>query len=634
MRSRSVFPPRESDRRPRHRADVLPRVWVALAAGAALWISAGNSLASAQETAVADPPADETSGDAVDATGGPDAPQPLDQPKTEVDPGQADLDEAVLKRIDADTGSKLEAVARLLESALAKGLGDENTEFAKQMLGSVQLQLGQGLFGAMMRGAGGDVGALRRKATEYLQKAVENDDQLVEAYVLIAQLNSPSLFPDADADLALDSINKAIELYEDDAKKRSGMLAMRAGFQEDPEQQLADLDKAIEIDPSNSVALDARVVLLFNDDKIDQAVEFYKQRLGDDPLNITVVAVATDKLMDADRDQEAIDLLTEILEKQSDTDLQEKIYRMRSRVHSKLQNQEAAIADLNKSWELRPGDPRKLIELSQRSLENEDLVAAKKYLNEAINLEPRIEQLPETILVEFWIASEEKRIPDAINAVEQLIKMQEGDEARQAIWREQLGRLYLVDDRPRQAIEVFDEILATQPENESVLRSRGDALLAIGRHADAIRDYEDALALLEASETGPASELQSTDVPAAEYAGILNNLAWVLATSPQDGVRDGRRSLELSLQAARLTDYNAAHILSTLAASYGELGDLQKAIEYSRRAIDLGEVEGNEQLDQLKLELESYREGQPWREKQDTEENQKPILSPEDLIDI
>ena len=35
----------------------------------------------------------------------------------------------------------------------------------------------------------------------------------------------------------------------------------------------------------------------------------------------------------------------------------------------------------------------------------------------------------------------------------------------------------------------------------------------------------------------------------------------------------------------------------------------------------------------LKMELDSYREGKPWREKQETEENVVPILSPEDLID-
>ena len=54
--------------------------------------------------------------------------------------GQSDLDEATVARIDAQSEKELETVAALLESALKKGLDDENASFAKKMLGSVLLQ--------------------------------------------------------------------------------------------------------------------------------------------------------------------------------------------------------------------------------------------------------------------------------------------------------------------------------------------------------------------------------------------------------------------------------------------------------------------------------------------------------------
>ena len=89
--------------------------------------------------------------------------------------------------------------------------------------------------------------------------------------------------------------------------------------------------------------------------------------------------------------------------------------------------------------------------------------------------------------------------------------------------------------------------------------------------------------------------------------------------------------------AAELSDFNEAHILSTLAAAYAEVGDFPKAIEWSTKSVDLGsgteEEEEHAQLDQLKKELDSYKAGKAWREKQETEENTVPILSPEDLID-
>ena len=128
----------------------------------------------------------------------------------------------------------------------------------------------------------------------------------------------------------------------------------------------------------------------------------------------------------------------------------------------------------------------------------------------------------------------------------------------------------------------------------------------------------------------------------------MNNLSWVLATSPDDDVRNGDRALELGKQAARLSDFSAPHILSTLAAAYAESGDLEKAIEYSQRGVDIGDAQVLQeeteearqakleelQLDQLRDELQTYRRGETWREKQDIEENDKPIINADDLIDI
>ena len=100
-------------------------------------------------------------------------------------------------------------------------------------------------------------------------------------------------------------------------------------------------------------------------------------------------------------------------------------------------------------------------------------------------------------------------------------------------------------------------------------------------------------------------------------SSLLNNLSWLLATSPEDGVRDGERALELGLKACELTNYAEAHILSTLAAAYAEKGDFEKAIEFATKAVDIGKKEESEQLEQLEGELKSYQEKKPWREKQE-----------------
>jgi Tfp pilus assembly protein PilF len=119
----------------------------------------------------------------------------------------------------------------------------------------------------------------------------------------------------------------------------------------------------------------------------------------------------------------------------------------------------------------------------------------------------------------------------------------------------------------------------------------------MGKHIDAAQDYE------RAYEIDP------------EDSALLNNFSWLLSTSPDDEVRDGERAIELAMKAAELTDFQKAHILSTLAAGYAETGDFDKAREWSTKAVELA-AEG-EQKENLSKELESYQEDKPWRERQE-----------------
>jgi tetratricopeptide (TPR) repeat protein len=179
--------------------------------------------------------------------------------------------------------------------------------------------------------------------------------------------------------------------------------------------------------------------------------------------------------------------------------------------------------------------------------------------------------------------------------------------------------MYQMDDRPRKALRIADRLINAEPTDWQALRLRGDVLLALGRHADAINDYEEAVKNIPEDEE--------------DLSGVLNNLSWVLSTSPEDSVRNGDRALETGLRACELTEYKKSHILSTLAAAYAELGQFDKAIEWSSKAVELGAKEETEQLDQLKEELKNYQDKKPWREKKETEEKQTKPAKPDGGID-
>ena len=209
------------------------------------------------------------------------------------------------------------------------------------------------------------------------------------------------------------------------------------------------------------------------------------------------------------------------------------------------------------------------------------------------------------------LAAQKDKFDEAIADMQKLLQ----EDPTNTEYRLQLATYLVGDKRPRKAIEILTSILDGFGENldedgketkADTLRARGDALLSVGKHADAIKDYEDALKL------------------APEDTGVLNNLAWVLATSPEDGVRNADRSIELGLKACELTKYEKPHILSTLASGYAEKGDWETAIKWSMKAVELGEKE-EDVSEQLKKELESYKEKKPWREKQEIEENTKPL---------
>jgi tetratricopeptide (TPR) repeat protein len=184
------------------------------------------------------------------------------------------------------------------------------------------------------------------------------------------------------------------------------------------------------------------------------------------------------------------------------------------------------------------------------------------------------------------------RLDEAIEEMEQLTK----SVPNQPELKIQLAMYYLINKQPREAISEYDDVLLLDPENFLALRSRGDAYLNIGQHADAIADFEKALKI------------------EPEDTTILNNLAWVLATSPEAKLRDGKRAVDLATKACELTEYKLPHILSTLAAAFAESGNFDTAVEWSQKAVNMDDPENDEQLEK---ELASYLKKQPWREKQD-----------------
>ena len=107
-----------------------------------------------------------------------------------------------------------------------------------------------------------------------------------------------------------------------------------------------------------------------------------------------------------------------------------------------------------------------------------------------------------------------------------------------------------------------------------------------------------------------AAELKPDD------AEILNNLAWVLATTGDVSVQDANKAVELAQHACELTGYKNPSFLDTLAAACAAAGRFDDAVKTAKQALDIAKSGGQEDLtNEIQSHIKLYEAGQPYRQK-------------------
>jgi tetratricopeptide (TPR) repeat protein len=148
----------------------------------------------------------------------------------------------------------------------------------------------------------------------------------------------------------------------------------------------------------------------------------------------------------------------------------------------------------------------------------------------------------------------------------------------------------------RDSEAVMEHALAVTRNNHVAHAHLGGAYLVRGRSAEAIEQYEAALRI------------------SPDYLSVANNLAWLLATSREETLRDPDRAIALADLAVRLSNRSDPAILDTLAAALASQGRFGMAIETASSAISLAQRVGNAELVAgLEQRLELYRESRPYR---------------------
>jgi len=105
---------------------------------------------------------------------------------------------------------------------------------------------------------------------------------------------------------------------------------------------------------------------------------------------------------------------------------------------------------------------------------------------------------------------------------------------------------------------------------------------------------------------------------------LANSLAWILATSWNDDVRDGAEAVKWAKIACRGTKEKNLNFLDTLAAAYAAAGRFDEAVAAAERAVDLAKQNGEtDRAAGIAARLRLYENRQPYhaRKHHQTDEN-------------
>ena len=190
------------------------------------------------------------------------------------------------------------------------------------------------------------------------------------------------------------------------------------------------------------------------------------------------------------------------------------------------------------------------------------------------------------------------------------------------------GNVLLLQGQFAAALRDLEHASKLDPKSTDALVARGVSLRMLGRFEEAITQYDNALKIdpkradalanrgYSRKALGDLREALNDYEAAVQLApdspGIRNDLAWLLATCPDKSIRNGERAVTLSEAVCKDTNNKNGEYLDTLAAAYASCSRFPAAIEAARLALTvMGDHPGAEAT---KKRLELYEKEQPYFE--------------------
>jgi tetratricopeptide (TPR) repeat protein len=174
----------------------------------------------------------------------------------------------------------------------------------------------------------------------------------------------------------------------------------------------------------------------------------------------------------------------------------------------------------------------------------------------------------------------------------------------------------------------FQAVLARTPIDPEVHRQYAAALAKQGRDLEALRQWQMALGLHPDASTRmdyiallfktgdyqhAIPQLRRVVGEKPDSAEGFSNLAWLLATCPDEHLRDGAEAVRCAKKACALTGFQQPAMVGTLAAAYAEAGRFPQAVQTCQKTIHLAQASGQMQYAMVSTQLlQLYQTGRPY----------------------
>ncbi|MGA0333175.1 MAG: tetratricopeptide repeat protein [Kiritimatiellia bacterium] len=132
------------------------------------------------------------------------------------------------------------------------------------------------------------------------------------------------------------------------------------------------------------------------------------------------------------------------------------------------------------------------------------------------------------------------------------------ESSRQAYQTSAEANQFLMEGKPEKAVGLFREALVKWPEEWGLRVALADSLYAVGEHGQALENYQAVLQI------------------APFHFQCLNNLAWLLATTPNAELKDLETAEDLA-EMAKVVQPRSHHLWSTFSQIYYETGRYAEA---------------------------------------------------------